>query len=106
MPLRLAARLRNGRIRPGSATLSRQIIDASTMEPKRRIVAVALLTEAELRLLGQGFDRFCPVDETPCFVDLLLAIDEAHSRLTAVERDAPGPMTVISRPEPKRPRRP
>lgn len=48
-----------------------------------RIVAVALLTEPELRMLGQGFDRFYPVDETPCFDDLLAAIDEADRGLQA-----------------------
>ena len=44
---------------------------------KHRIVAVALLTEEELRALGPTFIRAWPVDETPCFADLLRAIDEA-----------------------------
>ena len=43
----------------------------------QRIVAVALLTEHELGLLGSGFSRAWPIDETPCFVGLLKAIDEA-----------------------------
>lgn len=53
------------------------------MSPPRRIAVVALLTEAELRMLGQGFDRFFPVDHAPHFHDLLLAIDEADAALTA-----------------------
>lgn len=42
-----------------------------------RIVAVGLLTEYELKLLGEGFSRAWPVDETPCFEGLIQAIDEA-----------------------------
>lgn len=60
-------------------------------DPNRRdprIVAVALLTEPELRMLGQGFDRFYPVDETPCFGELLHAIDEAERRLVESEAGA------------------
>jgi hypothetical protein len=38
---------------------------------------VALVTEAELKLLGDGFDRAFPIAETPCFGELLKAIDEA-----------------------------
>lgn len=51
------------------------------MTDRFRIAAVALLTEAELRMLGQGFDRFYPIDETPQFEDLLRAIDEADVKL-------------------------
>lgn len=46
-----------------------------------RIVAVALLTQQELRSLGAAFDRAWPVDETPCFTGLLAAIDEADRQL-------------------------
>ena len=46
-----------------------------------RIVAVGLLTQREVELLGQGFSRLWPVDETPCFTDLLEAIDEADREL-------------------------
>lgn len=42
-----------------------------------RIVAVALVTEAELQMLGEGFSRAFPIDESPCFVGLLEAIDNA-----------------------------
>ena len=50
------------------------------MEP-RKIVAVGLLTQREVDLLGNGFSRLWPVDETPCFTDLLQAIDEADREL-------------------------
>jgi hypothetical protein len=46
-----------------------------------RIVAVALVTEAELQMLGEGFNRAFPVDETPCFVGLLESIDDADRTL-------------------------
>ena len=49
--------------------------------PEERIVAVGLLTEADLRLLGAGFTRLFPVDETPCFGQLLAAIDDADREL-------------------------
>ncbi len=45
------------------------------------IVAVGLLTEAEVELLGVDFDRLWPVDQAPCFDDLLRAIDEADRQL-------------------------
>jgi len=48
---------------------------------ERQIVAVGLLTEHELKLLGQGFSRAWPIDATPCFEGLLLAIDEAEREL-------------------------
>ena len=43
----------------------------------QRIVAVALVTQSELQLLGKAFDRAWPVEDTPCFSGLLQAIDEA-----------------------------
>ena len=46
-----------------------------------RIVAVGLLTQQDVELLGHGFSRLWPVDETPCFSDLLQAIDEADEEL-------------------------
>jgi hypothetical protein len=46
-----------------------------------RIVAVGLLTQANLERLGPTFDRAWPVDETPCFSELLRAIDEADREL-------------------------
>jgi hypothetical protein len=46
-----------------------------------RIVAIALLTERDLSLLGPTFDRAWPVEETPSFNELLRAIDEADRDL-------------------------
>jgi hypothetical protein len=47
-----------------------------------RIVAVGLLTQRDLRLLGPTFDRAWPVEETPSFDELLRAIDDAERRLS------------------------
>lgn len=44
-------------------------------------MAVGLLTEHDLALLGEGFNRAWPIDETPCFEDLIKAIDEADRTL-------------------------
>ena len=49
---------------------------------KERIVAVGLLTQREVELLGHGFCRLWPVDDTPCFQDLLQAIDDADRELS------------------------
>lgn len=54
---------------------------------KERIVAVGLLTQRDLDMLDQSFDRLWPVDETPCFGRLLIAIDEADRDIQR-ERDA------------------
>lgn len=51
-----------------------------------RIIAVGLLTQRDLNLLGVGFSRAYPVDQTPCFSELLRAIDEADRDLW-IERD-------------------
>jgi hypothetical protein len=48
---------------------------------EQRIVAVGLLTSQDLELLGTSFTRLWPVDETPCFTQLLHAIDEADRNL-------------------------
>jgi hypothetical protein len=42
-----------------------------------RIIAVGLLTQQNLNTLGPTFTRAWPVDEAPCFSQLLRAIDEA-----------------------------
>ena len=42
-----------------------------------RIVAIGLLTARDVEILGLGFRRLYPVDEVPCFSDLLRAIDDA-----------------------------
>ena len=46
-----------------------------------KIVAIGLLTEEDLGKLGSDFRRVYPVDEVPCFGELLLAIDEADRAL-------------------------
>lgn len=46
-----------------------------------RIVAVGLLTQQDLDTLGPTFDRAWPVEETPCFSELLRAIDEADREI-------------------------
>lgn len=57
------------------------------MDKSPRIVALALLTSPELELLGPTFTRAYPVDQTPCFGDLLRAIDDADREMWR-ERDA------------------
>lgn len=52
------------------------------MPESRQIVAIGLLTQHELELLGQGFDRAFPIDEELVFEDLLRAIDDADRRLS------------------------
>ena len=47
----------------------------------QRIIAVGLLTQHDVDLLGPTFDRLFPIDETPCFNELLQAIDEADRQL-------------------------
>jgi hypothetical protein len=54
---------------------------------KERIVAVGLLTQREVELLGNGFSRLWPVDDTPCFQDLLQAIDEADQELSKAHEE-------------------
>lgn len=54
--------------------------------PAERIVAVGLLTQEELKLLGPAFDRAWPIEGTPRFTGLLEAIDEADRDLWR-ERD-------------------
>lgn len=48
---------------------------------ENRIVAVGLLTQREVELLGHGFSRLWPVDKTPCFTELIKAIDDADEEL-------------------------
>lgn len=50
------------------------------------IVAVGLLTQRDLDLLGHTFDRLWPVDEAPHFAELLRAIDEADRELQGQEK--------------------
>lgn len=48
-----------------------------------QIVAIGLLTQHELELLGQGFDRVFPLNDELAFEDLLRAIDEAEQVMLA-----------------------
>jgi hypothetical protein len=45
-----------------------------------KIIAFGLLTERDLEMLGPTFSRAWPVDEAPCFSQLLDAIDDADRR--------------------------
>ena len=49
--------------------------------PRERIVAIGLLTQRDVRLLGPTFDRLWPVEEAPPFGELLRAIDDADESL-------------------------
>ena len=51
-----------------------------------RIVAVGLLTQRDLTVLGPTFDRVWPVEQAPRFDELLRAIDEAERRLKDADR--------------------
>ena len=48
--------------------------------PDERIVAIGLLTEGDVQLLGATFTRLWPVDQTTDFSELVRAIDEAEQR--------------------------
>jgi len=48
---------------------------------KERIVAVGLLTQRDLKLLGPTFDRVWPIEDAPQFDELLRAIDRADQQL-------------------------
>ena len=41
------------------------------------IVGVGLLTRTNIKKLGSDLKKVFPIDETPCFQELLRAIDEA-----------------------------
>lgn len=57
------------------------------MTHSSQIVAIGLLTQHDLYLLGRGFDRAFPVDPAPCFDDLLRAIDEAERGMDITRSD-------------------
>ena len=48
---------------------------------RERIVAVGLLTQRDVALLGPTFDRIWPVSEAPRFNELIEAIDQADRAL-------------------------
>lgn len=44
-----------------------------------RIVAVGFLTSADLRLLGERFDRYFPVEHEDVFTELLSELDKIEA---------------------------
>ncbi|MCW4463511.1 hypothetical protein OK349_17520 [Sphingomonas sp. BT-65] len=46
---------------------------------KDRIVAVGFLTDADLRLLGERFDRYFPVEQEDVFADLIAELDKVEA---------------------------
>lgn len=58
------------------------------MPESRRIIAIGLLTQQELEMLGQGFDRAFPIDDDLVFEDLLRAIDRADRALALKIRES------------------
>jgi hypothetical protein len=48
---------------------------------REKIVAIGLLTQKELGLLGPAFDRAFPLDDARDFDGLIKAIDEADEKL-------------------------
>lgn len=59
---------------------------------QERIVAVGLLTQQDLNVLGPTFQRAWPVEDAPSFEGLLRAIDEAERKL----QKSPQQPTVIN----------
>jgi hypothetical protein len=57
-------------------------------EEDEAIYAVALLTRSEADLLGPAFARIWPVEKSPCFGELLAAIDAADRHHREVEDSA------------------
>ena len=53
---------------------------------RERIVAIGLLTQNDVALLGPTFDRIWPVSEVHRFDELLRAIDSADRALTDERR--------------------
>ena len=55
--------------------------DENPQDGKHRVVAVGLLSEYDLAILGRGFKRAYRIDEGHDFSGLLAAIDEAERNL-------------------------
>ena len=47
----------------------------------KKMIAVGLLTREDVDRLGPTFTRLWPVEDTPCFSELLRAIDEADREI-------------------------
>jgi hypothetical protein len=58
---------------------------------RERIVAVGLLTQRDLTVLGPTFDRVWPIEQMPKFGELLRAIDDADRKLSERKNKAAGP---------------
>jgi len=56
-------------------------MSADGLTRDKSIVAIGLLTADDLEMLGSSFDRAWPVDEAPCFHQILQAIDEADREI-------------------------
>ena len=54
-----------------------------------RIVAIGLLTDQDLSLLGPTFSRAWPVEDAGAFKELLKAIDDAEARRAGSAMPAP-----------------
>jgi hypothetical protein len=55
------------------------------------IVAVGLLTKNDVDVLGPGFTRLWPVDESPDFAGLLRAIDQAEQEVRRTQQSSQRP---------------
>jgi len=62
------------------------------MSNSPQIVAIGLLTQHELELLGKGFNRAFPLNDELVFEDLLRAIDEAEQAQMANTESRPRPL--------------
>jgi len=51
--------------------------EGSCMDTRDHIVAIGLLTQEDVRRLGENFSRLYPVPHDGAFDDLIKAIDEA-----------------------------
>ena len=56
---------------------------------EQHIVAVGLLTNQDLELLGNTFKRLWPIENAPAFTELLRAIDDADAELARNNRKLP-----------------
>lgn len=70
------------------------------MADDSKIIAIGLLTAHDLERLGSGLKHVYPIDEAPCFGDLLKAIDEAD-RVMWEERDRQRRISLQNNPMPK-----
>jgi hypothetical protein len=58
-----------------------------SLSTDERIVAVGLLTRSDVERLGSTFKRLWPIEETPCFGELLHAVDEADREFRRTRGD-------------------